>query len=187
MKTEKNIKLHLGCGERYLPGYTHVDINKFEHIDIFSPVDKLDMFENNSVEKIYASHILEYFDVVEVYKVLEEWKRILKDKGELKIAVPDFRNLTKIYLETSDINNVIGPIMGRWELSNGEVIYHKQIFDESKLTNILNEVGFKNIERWDWREFILEFPNFDDHSQAYYPHMDKENGIHVSLNLVCYK
>ena len=34
---------------------------------------------------------------------------------------------------------------------------------------------------------IKEFPDYDDHSQAYFPHMNKESGIHVSLNLSCIK
>ena len=25
------MKLHLGCGERYLDGYTHIDIAEFDH------------------------------------------------------------------------------------------------------------------------------------------------------------
>ena len=33
------------------------------------------------------------------------------------------------------------------------------------------------------REIFKENKNYDDHSQAYFPHMDKENGIHVSLNI----
>ena len=37
---------------------------------------------------------------------------------------------------------------------------------------------------WD---FLKDHPDYDDHSQAYFPHMDKENGIHVSLNLECVK
>ena len=32
-------------------------------------------------------------------------------------------------------------------------------------------------------ETVFSDHNYDDHSQAYFPHMDKENGIHVSLNL----
>ena len=47
------------------------------------------------------------------------------------------------------------------------------------------EVGFKNVERYDWRE--TEHAEFDDHSQAYLPHMDKENGTLISLNVECTK
>ena len=60
----KVLKLHLGCGERFLPGYTHVDISDFDHIDYKSNVKKLDFIEDNSVEQIYASHVLEYYGVV---------------------------------------------------------------------------------------------------------------------------
>ena len=46
-------------------------------------------------------------------------------------------------------------------------------------------VGFKDIKRYDWRE--TEHAEFDDHSQAYLPHMDKENGTLISLNVECTK
>jgi len=32
-----------------------------------------------------------------------------------------------------------------------------------------------------------EHSNVDDHLQTYYPHMDKENGISVSLNMEAVK
>ena len=57
-----------------LPGYIHIDINKFDHIDYFSKIDNLDFIEDNSVDEIYASHVLEYYDVENVKRVLEEWK-----------------------------------------------------------------------------------------------------------------
>ena len=46
------MKLHLGCGERYLEGYTHIDLADFEHIDYKMPVDNLSIFENNSIDEI---------------------------------------------------------------------------------------------------------------------------------------
>ena len=71
------MKLHLGCGERYLEGYTHIDLADFEHIDYKMPVDNLSIFENNSIDEIYASHVVEYFDRDEVKLLLKEWNRVL--------------------------------------------------------------------------------------------------------------
>lgn len=181
------MKLHLGCGKRYLPGYTHVDLDEFEHIDVNTSIDNLSMFETNSIDEIYSSHALEYFDVYEVLVVLEEWKRVLKQGGSLRIAVPDFQNLTKVYLETGDIENVIGPIIGRWPISQDRIIYHKQIFDEKKLSDLLRDCGFENISRWSFEDLLKIDKNYDDHSRAYYPHMDFSDGIHLSLNLICNK
>ena len=75
------MKLHLGSGSRYLEGYLHVDIADYEHIDIKSSVDKLNTIDNDTVDEIYASHVLEYFDRNEVESVLNEWKRVLKKEG----------------------------------------------------------------------------------------------------------
>ena len=76
------MKLHLGCGERYLEGYTHIDLADFEkHIDHKMPVDNLSIFENNSIDEIYASHVVEYFDRDEVKLLLKEWNRVLIDGG----------------------------------------------------------------------------------------------------------
>ena len=65
------MKLHLGCGERYLEGFTHIDLAQYDHIDYEMPVDNLEIFSNNSIEEIYASHVIEYFDREEIKSVLK--------------------------------------------------------------------------------------------------------------------
>lgn len=61
------MKLHVGCGERFLPGWKHLDARKFPHVDyVTDKLDKLDMFADNSVEEIYACHVLEHFTRAEM-------------------------------------------------------------------------------------------------------------------------
>ena len=54
-----------------------------------------------------------------------------------------------------------------------------------KLEELLINLGFINFELYDWRE--TDHSMFDDHSQAYIPHMDKINGTLISLNVECRK
>ena len=43
----------------------------------------------------------------------------------------------------------------------------------------------KNIKKYNWRN--KSHSDFDDHSQSYLPHLDKENGYLISLNIECNK
>ena len=181
------MKLHLGCGKRYLEGFLHIDIADFDHIDYKSSVDRLPMIDDNSVDLIYASHVIEYFDPIEVVEVLKDWKRVLKTDGILRLAVPNFQALIEIYIKTKDIKKILGPLYGMWETEDNKFIFHKTTYDEVSLKNILEDIGFTSVTKWRWQEVFKDNPDYDDHSQAYYPHMDKVNGLHVSLNLECIK
>ena len=48
-----------------------------------------------------------------------------------------------------------------------------------------SEVGFQEVRRWDWR--TTEHTQVDDYSQAHLPHLDKEHGTLMSLNLEAVK
>ena len=54
------------------------------------------------------------------------------------------------------------------------VLIAKTVYDYDSLKELLENAGFKNIHKWDWR--TVEHGHIDDYSQAYLPHMDKENG-----------
>ena len=95
------MKIHLGCGKRYIPSFVHVDIVDLpNHIDYRHNVAELPMFQDNSAELIYASHVFEYFDRQQATTVLAEWRRVLKSGGILRLAVPDFPALIEVYKRT---------------------------------------------------------------------------------------
>ena len=54
--------------------------------------------EDNKVDLIYNCGTFEYFDLQEAPKVLKEWYRVLKPGGTLRISVPNFESVVKVYL-----------------------------------------------------------------------------------------
>lgn len=48
------MKLHLGCGKRYIPGFVHIDLDDFPHIDYHHGIRTLPMFKDDTVELIYG-------------------------------------------------------------------------------------------------------------------------------------
>ena len=176
------VQLHLGCSKRFIPGFLHIDLADFPHIDYRHDIATLPMFEDGSVDLIYSSHTIEYFDRIEVMEVVEEWHRVLKKGGILRLAVPDFKALTKVYKKYGKLDLILGPLYGRMDVKGeSDSIYHKTVYDYPSLEKILKAAGFGEIRRYDWRETIHR--DYDDFSQAYIPHMDKENGILISLNI----
>ena len=64
---------------------------------------------------------------------------------------------------------------------NDDLIYHKTAYNYTHLAELLLTCGFSSVSRYDWRTTC--HAEFDDHSQAYIPHMDKDKGTLISLNL----
>jgi predicted SAM-dependent methyltransferase len=178
MPVKKEVKLHIGCGARYIPGFIHIDARKLPHVDHVATADKLDMFQANSVDLIYACHILDHLGRNELDVVLTEWYRVLMPGGILRVAVSDFEKLVEVYLKTRDLKLLLGPLLGRQDYPENT---HYMIFDYRYLSEVLTAAGFKNIRRYDWRQTVHK--DYDDLSQAYIPHMDKEHGTLISLNV----
>ena len=174
------MKLHLGCGKRHIPGFVHVDLAEFPHIDYVQDIRNLSNFEDGTVELVYSCQNLEYFDREEIPSVLEEWTRILIPGGILRLSVPDFEVLSRLYQAGFSLDYFLGTLYGKWQVGDS-FIYHKTTFDEPSLRRILTDAGLTSIRRWDWRE--TGHSSIDDFSQAYFPHMDKEKGILWNLNM----
>jgi hypothetical protein len=83
------------------------------------------------------------------------------------------------------LSRILGPLYGRMIIECGQkrqaIMYHKTVYDFISLKQVLEKNGFGDVRRYDWRETIHK--DFDDYSQAYYPPMDKEKGLLISLNV----
>lgn len=176
------MKLHLGCGRRHIEGFLNIDARELDGVDIVDDVKTLNRFKSNTVELIYASHILEHIKRLEYLDVLRRWYDILEDGGILRMAIPDMEKVFEHYSKNKDLLILRGFL---WGGQTYEFNYHYCGWDFKTISEDLKLVGFSIIRRYDWKD--TEHSHIDDFSQCYLPHMDKENGILMSLNIEAIK
>lgn len=175
-------KLHLGVGKCYLPkedGWTNIDVFSSVPADEYMDVRALD-FDRQTFDLIYASHVLEHVQRAQVMATLGHWKSLLKPGGTLRLAVPNFEAVVAHYNVHHDIRAVTGLL---WGGQNHPLNRHCVGFDEFLMRDLLTKVGFTNIRWWDWRQ--TEHSAFDDYASCYLPHLKKDGGRLMSLNLEC--
>jgi len=178
------VKVNLACGKRRIPGFVHVDSDPYEHLDHQADMRELPFFADDSVDLLYCCHAFNYLSDEDAVRALREWRRVLKPGGCLRLAVPDLDACARAYLFFRDLKLVKRLITGYYENKQG-VLWHRAVYDEPTLCSLLAANGFINVARYDWRE--TEHADCDDYSQAYLPHMDKENGLLMSLNVQGFK
>ncbi len=173
------LKLNLGCADRQIDGFINIDIDPKVKPQMVMDVSRLSFVYKGNVDLIYASHVLEHFGRHKYKSVLKEWYDSLTPGGILRLAVPDFAKVACGYADgTYDLDKLYGFLYGG---QRNEFDYHRIAFDFITLKQVLIDTGFTNVVRYDWRK--TEHAHVDDYSQCYLPHMDKENGTLLSLNV----
>lgn len=134
------MKLNIGAGGYGLPGFTSVDRKSGREAFPLTEAD-------DSVEEIYASHVLEHFPSCQVAKVLTEWVRVLKPGGNLRVAVPDFEAICKSLISApqSDRRLLYSYAYGG---QTDDDDFHKSGFDYHSLRCLMRAVGLRHIRRW---------------------------------------
>ena len=86
MNTNQNsIKLNIGAGRTYLPGFTNIDISEVADISIDLSNEPLP-FADNSVDLIFTHHCIEH--IPNYLFALKEIHRVLKHNALLLVGVP---------------------------------------------------------------------------------------------------
>ncbi len=172
------MKLHIGCGKTIIDNWVNLDIQQLSGVNIIDDVRTLRKIKDDSCDIIYACHVLEHISRNNIEKVLQTWYNKIKPGGIVRISVPDFEKIIMHYNKSKKIEEVLGLLVGGHK---NEWDRHGMIFDRTILVKFLKDVGFKNIRLWNWEE--TEHSDYDDYSQAYLPHMQKNTGLLMSLNL----
>lgn len=153
------IRLHVGGKEPH-PDWKILDIEARPEVSFVGNASCLEQFEDNSVEAIYASHILEHFYYGlnnELITTLTEWHRVLQPGGKLFISVPNLQVLCWLYLHPSLVpleKHHIMRIMFGGQTNEYDV--HKVGFDFDILVLYLEEAGFQEYTS------VPEFGMFND-------------------------
>lgn len=173
-------KLQIGCGKNYLPpseGWVNHDLFSVVKADVYADMSSLP-FVRESFDLVYSSHCLEHCHRHAVVATLAHWADLLKPGGILRLAVPNFAAVCAHYAIHSDVKVLMGLLYGGQTTAKN---YHTVTFDEHYLRELLTSVGLKDVRWWDWRQ--TEHAQYDDFASCYLPHMQKDGGRLMSLNL----
>jgi predicted SAM-dependent methyltransferase len=170
------VKLHLGCGRRYLPGFYHIDALAYSHVDMVADIAELKL-PDESADEIYLCHVLEHFPRQSILPLLRNFYRILKQEGCLRISVPDFKACVEHY-NGHNLHELLGLLVGGQRKDQYD--FHSMIFDFELLKLFLENSGFQDISIYSAEEFLPK--DFDDYSKAYLPHRDPTGRL-MSLNV----
>lgn len=174
-------KIHIGCGHINLAGWINIDARHMPHVHIVSRDLDLDEFTDASIGEIYLSHMLEHISFNEADILLRKFHQKLAPNGVLRISVPSFESIVKIYISSGhDIETIKYALMGGQDY---EFNFHRSVFDNSSLKRAMISAGFAKIEKWTTEEVFGV--DIGDWSNKKFSTADGE--VMISLNLCAYK
>tara|TARA_B100000029_G_C17337523_1_gene874066 strand:+ start:319 stop:828 length:510 start_codon:yes stop_codon:yes gene_type:complete len=169
------MKLHIG-GKEAKEGWKILNIQKNENVDFIGDISDLTQFEKESVEIIYASHVLEHVEQKKVLETLKGVHRILKQNGEFYISVPDLDILCKAFISPKlNLEQRISMMRMMFGGQIDKYDFHYFGWNQEIMVYFLNLAGFKKLKK------VESFNLFKDTSDY------KPFGIPISLNVIATK
>jgi predicted SAM-dependent methyltransferase len=173
--TQPALRLHLG-GKEPKSGWKIVNIQAGPGVDILGDIRDMSQFADDSVQAIYASHVLEHIGQQAVLSTLKGLRRILTPGGQLSISVPDLEVLSRVIIDPSaslDKRFLAMRMMFGGQVDSHDFHYFGWTWDF--MCSFLKSAGFSRVER------VQDFGLFRDASSL------RPWGDLISLNVVAMK
>ena len=169
------MKLHIG-GKEKKDGWKILNIQKTKDVDFVGNISNLDQFEDNSIDEIYASHVVEHVNQNDIENTLKGIYRVLGKNGKIYISVPDMDVLCKIFIDpNSSLDMKWHAMRMMFGGQTDEYDFHYFGWNFEFLNDYLMSSNFSKVER------VNSFGLFEDTSNY------KPYGFPISLNVIAYK
>ena len=169
------MKLHIG-GEEAKEGWKILNIQKKDGVDYIGDISDLRQFEDNSIDEIYASHVLEHVEQRKVEETLRGIFRVINKKGKFYVSVPDMDLLCRIFIDAKAPAEVKMDVMRMmFGGQTDKFDFHYFGWNYKFAYDYFTKVGFTKLER------VKSFGLFNDTSD-YAPY-----GPPISLNIIAHK
>jgi len=118
-------------------------------------------FNDNEIDGVLCSHILEHMDIHNALKLIKECRRVLRKKGVLRVSVPDPELMLNLQV-CEDNGNVVN--WGEKNSSDGKSFLemalffneHVQLISKECLSSLLYVSGFKVFYRCPFKNSVLK-------------------------------
>lgn len=156
IKANQPIHLDMGCGNYIYLNYIGVD-PWIDHPRVLKEDMSKVPLPANSVAKIYSSHSLEHRVKYDIVPILQEWERLLKPDGEIRIRVPNLIWACTNWLKHQTNDWHMDVIYGLCTNPGEE---HRTGFTAPIMQNYIDHTGLKTVQYndlWTHDQHTMEF------------------------------
>lgn len=139
--------LNVGCGRVRWEGWVAVDVDR--RADVVTDIRQLP-YDDASVDRVAAIHVLEHVYPWEALDVICEWKRVLVQGGRIILELP---SMNKVFARLALVLQSHGPLYNSWVWHPlwGDPSYkdpammHQWGYLEQEVKQLLVQAGFRAI------------------------------------------
>jgi SAM-dependent methyltransferase len=116
-------------------------------------------FGDEMVDVIYSSHALEHLFLEEAQVLLQDAYRALKKGGLIRLAVPDLEHALRLY-QSGEKERALAFFFN--QNRSGYLNHHHYMYDFELLKNLMEKVGFVEVQRCSFRQGTMRDANILD-------------------------